>query len=80
MFHRGISPDAVKQITGEGEVIVSYPDDTPFPSFLLLGFHGGRPIHVVVAKDAGTLQCYVVTVYHPDPNVWSDDFKTRRQP
>jgi hypothetical protein len=79
MFHRGISPGAVEHIIREGKVVASYPDDTPFPSVLLLGFDGGRPVHIVVAQDTGTLLCYVVTVYHPDPNVWSGDFKTRRQ-
>ena len=35
-----------------GEVISEYPDDVPFPSCLILGFVGTRPIHVVTARDA----------------------------
>jgi len=80
MFHRDISPDAVEHIIREGEIIISYPDDTPFPSGLLLGFHERTPIHVVVAQDPETQLCYVVTVYHPDRKIWNDDFRTRRQP
>lgn len=79
MFQRGITPNVVEHIIKEGEVIASYPDDTPFPSVLVLGFDGKQPVHVVVARDAGARLCHVVTAYSPDPNVWSDDFKTQRQ-
>jgi hypothetical protein len=58
----------------------SYPDDAPFPSALVLGFDEGRPVHGVVARDAGTGLGHVVTVYHPDPEVWGTDLKTRREP
>jgi len=80
MFHRGIPPEAVERIAAAGEVIASYPDDAPFPSALVLGFDDGRPVHVVVARDAGTALCHIVTVYRPDPELWGDDFKTRREP
>jgi len=69
----------VLRIVAEGEVIASDPDDLPFPSVLILGFDGARPIHFVVARDAQTMLCFVVTVYQPDPKVWSDDFRTRRE-
>lgn len=80
LFSRAISPDSVLRIIREGEMIASYPDDTPFPSVLILGFEKRAPIHVVVAKKPGTGTCFVVTVYRPDPDLWSNDFKTRRQP
>lgn len=64
----------------EGEVIASYPDDVPFPSVLILAFEEREAAHVVVARDPGTGICFVVTVYRPDPHLWSDDFKTRKQP
>ena len=41
MFQRGIDPNAVAQVVASGEIIADYPDDQPFPSALLLGFHGG---------------------------------------
>jgi len=78
LFDRAIPPDAVLRIVEEGEVIASYPEDLPFPSVLILGFEGGRPLHVVVAKDLQSGLCFVVTVYSPDPDLWSDDFRTRR--
>lgn len=78
LFARGITPDAVIRIINEGEAIASYPDDAPFPSALILGFENQEPVHVVVAKDPTTGICYVITVYRPDPNLWSENFKTRR--
>ena len=61
-----------------GEVIADYPDDKPYPSTLLLGFAEGRPVYVVVARNEETEDCYVVTVYVPDPTLWEDDFRSRR--
>jgi hypothetical protein len=78
MFERAVSPALVLSIISKGEVIASYPDDVPFPSALLLGFDGQRPLHLVVARDPKSGLCLVVTVYLPDPDVWSEDFRTRR--
>ena len=79
LFERAIPPDSVLRIMREGEVIASYPDDVPFPSALILGHEAGEPVHVVVARDEETRLCHIITVYRPDPAIWSDDFKTRRQ-
>ncbi|WP_414576423.1 DUF4258 domain-containing protein [Anabaena sp. CCY 9402-a] len=51
----------------------------PFPSYLLFDFAAGKPIHVVFSYDESTDTGYVVTAYIPDPNIWSNDFKTRRK-
>lgn len=77
IFARSISHADVHDALRDGDVIESYPDDTPYPSYLVLLRASARPIHVVVARDEGNARCYVVTVYVPDPRVWSDDF-TRR--
>jgi hypothetical protein len=79
MFERAVSPALVLRVIAEGEVIASYPDDVPFPSVLILGFDGERPLHLVVARDPQSGLCFVVTVYSPEPTVWSDDFRTRRR-
>lgn len=78
MFSREIPPDIVSQIVLGGEVVADYPDDSPHPSVLLLGFQEGRPVHVVVAHDEISGVCHVVTVYRPDPELWTADFKSRR--
>jgi len=79
MFSRSIGVGEVAELIAKGEVIADYPDDAPYPSALVLGFVGARPVHVVVAKDERTSDCYVVTVYVPDERTWSDDFRTRRK-
>jgi len=77
MFKREISLNDVKNVLNSGEVIREYPDDKPYPSFLILGFIGIRPLHLLVAKDGETQTCIMVTVYEPDKNVWSVDLKTK---
>lgn len=79
MFERGISEIAVKEIVRDGEVIEEYPEDTPYPSRLLLGWVGGRPLHVVVGYDAPSGLCVVITAYVPDAAQWGKDFKMRRR-
>lgn len=80
MFARGLTEADILQVIRQGAIIESYPNDTPYPSSLVLGFVGGVPVHTVVARRADTGRCIVVTVYIPDPLRWSPDFKTRRQP
>lgn len=80
MFQRRISRDEVKAVLAEGEVIAEYPNDRPYPSYLMLRIVHRRPIHVVAAKDAETQTAYVVTAYEPDLDLWQSDFKTRKQP
>ena len=79
MFRRNISLDEVKFILDKGEVIKEYQDDKPYLSFLLFGLIDLRPLHLLVAKDIEMGNCIMVTVYEPDKNVWSTDFKTKIQ-
>ncbi|MDH4184850.1 MAG: DUF4258 domain-containing protein [Nitrospinota bacterium] len=79
MFQRSITPDDVLKIITDGEVIYEYTDDKPFPSLLILGEVNAKHIHIVAAKDETTATCHVVTVYEPDPDIWSDDYRTRRK-
>lgn len=79
MFERRISRDAVLATIAAGEIVASYPDDRPYPSVLILGFPDGHPVHALVALDAASGQCTVVTAYLPDPALWHGDFKTRRR-
>jgi hypothetical protein len=80
MFQRVIPPEEVTAVLRSGDAIASYPEDTPYPSVLLLGRAQNQPVHVLVARDPATGTCYVVTVYRPDPELWGPDYKTRRQP
>ncbi len=78
MFQREIDPDAVAQLVSSGEVIADYRDDQPFPSTLILGFHRREPVHAVVARNPLTGDCYLITIYRPDPVIWDEAFKKRR--
>ena len=78
MAERRFSPEMIKSVIENGTVIKSYPDDTPYPSRLILGFDGQRPIHVVSAYNSENDTEYVITVYEPDALKWSDDFTERR--
>jgi Domain of unknown function (DUF4258) len=80
MFRRRIGADEVRAVIEAGEVIASYPDDTPYPSRLVLGWSGSRPLHVVVADNAADRELIVITVYEPDPALWDETFRRRRQP
>jgi Domain of unknown function (DUF4258) len=77
MFSRGLLTTDVVSILTSGAVIEDYPSDFPYPSCLLLGWVGGRPVHVVAAQETVSGKCIVVTVYVPDPSRWSADFKVR---
>ena len=78
MFERSIKKKTVTEVIKTGEIIASYPDDDSYPSFLMLGFKNGTPIHVVIARDDETLICYAITVYFPKSEVWQSGYKERR--
>ena len=78
MAERQFSPDSIKAVIKEGTVIKEYPDDTPYPSRLILGYDGERPVHVVSAYNPKDDTEYVITVYEPDSQLWTSDFTERR--
>jgi hypothetical protein len=78
MFQRRLSVDDIHYVLASGEVIEDYPDDTPYPSRLVLGWRGARPIHVVVADNAETKETIVITAYEPDPAQWEPGFRRRK--
>jgi hypothetical protein len=80
MYQRGVSEEEVRNVVVTGETIEEYPDDSPYPSRLILGWERARPLHVVVADNANDRENIVITVYEPDLNEWEPDFKRRKQP
>ena len=52
MYQRSITAEDVHTVIQTGETIEDYPNDVPYPSRLILGWCGLRPIHVVVADNA----------------------------
>jgi hypothetical protein len=78
MFQRRISAQDVRDVLANGEVIEDYPDDVPYPSRLMLGWSGARPLHVVVATNPATGDQVVITVYEPDSAKWEAGFRRRK--
>ncbi len=79
MFQRGIDEKEIKDILDSGETIEEYPDDIPFPSRLVLGWSGRRPIHVVAADNEESREKIVITIYEPSLDQWDSEFKRRKQ-
>ncbi|MCX6106868.1 MAG: DUF4258 domain-containing protein [Proteobacteria bacterium] len=79
MFTRNIAVDEVVAVLGDGEAIETYPDDTPYPSCLLVGKPSNRILHVVAARNSVDALCIVITAYEPSPRLWQPDFKTRNK-
>ncbi len=61
-----------------GEVIEEYLTDKPYPSVLIFGETDiGRPLHIVCSYNKDEETTIIITVYHPDPDLWID-YKRRR--
>jgi hypothetical protein len=62
-----------------GEVIEKYLMDKPYPSVLIFGrTKKDRPLHIVCAYNKDEDLAIVITVYHPDPNLWIE-YKRRKK-
>lgn len=78
LFERAIGVSEVRAVLETGEVIARYEGDRPYASRLVLGWREGGPLHVVVADGPRSDITFVITVYEPDPDLWSPDFRSRR--
>ncbi len=78
MFEREIDVSEILEILETGETIARYDRDRPHPSRLVLGWSGGRPLHVVAADAPESDIIIVITVYRPDSDMWTWDFRRRR--
>ena len=79
MFERKLNKDDILTVLSHHELVASYEDDRPYPSFLILGWKGSIPVHVVVAIDTETKTCIIVTCYIPESRLWEPGFKRRRK-
>ncbi len=80
MFERRIDETVVVDVIRRGEVIAAYEEDQPYPSVLLLGMHEQMPVHVVAARQPESGIVRIITVYIPNTELWSSDYKTRNTP
>jgi hypothetical protein len=77
LAQRNISIAEVESVVATGRILREYPDDRPFPSRLVLGWVGARPLHVVYGVTPEG-EGIVITGYQPDPAIWNEDFTTKR--
>jgi hypothetical protein len=73
MFERRIEIEDVKLVIETGKIIQDYPEDQPYPSYILLGWINNRPLHVVCAKNELN-ETIIITAYNPNPFIWNKDF------
>ena len=74
-----ITEEEVYQAIINGEIIEKYEDDQPYPSILLYGrTTAARPIHIVLAYCKEDDVTIVITAYQPDPKLWID-YRRRRK-
>ena len=78
MLERSISVTDVLVALNSGTTIEDYPEDTPFPSRLTLGWVEARPVHVVWATAIGSGRVVIITVYEPHADEWDNTFSRRR--
>lgn len=76
MMERSITREEIVHCAQYGEIIESYPNDYPFPSFLVFELEK-EPLHIVMALEGET--CYIITAYRPNIEEFEDDFKTRKK-
>jgi hypothetical protein len=79
MFARRISVKNVRQVLQSGQMIEDYSAEMPAPGGLILGQHGLRPLHVVMAENTKEDELVVITVYEPSPAQWKPGFRDRKE-
>ena len=78
VVERQIEINQVLRAINCGQIIKEYSTDKPLPSYLLLGFNKNKkPIHILCAPDEKQDVLWIITVYEPDPELWTSDFKRR---
>ncbi|MCA1671329.1 MAG: DUF4258 domain-containing protein [Actinobacteria bacterium] len=67
-----------EQLLGCGEIIEEHKTGPGRLKELVLVIEWRRPLHVVVIVDTVRGEERIVTVYEPDPDRWSHDYRRRR--
>lgn len=78
MIERGITVAEVRDVLENGELIEEYKADVP-PRYLMLGWSGKTPIHVVGEDDPVAGETTIVTAYEPDMERWKPGCRERRR-
>lgn len=68
-----------EELLGDGEVIEEQETAPGQLKELVLMIDWKRPLHVVIIVDQARGEERIVTVYEPDPERWSHDYRRRRR-
>ena len=80
IVEREIDIDEVLTALKSAEIIKEYSTAKPLPSYLVLGFTTkNNPLHILCAADEKQDALWIITVYEPDPGLWTSDFKRRQK-
>ena len=81
MAEEGIFTRDIMNDIRKAELLEDYPDFPKGPCVLVMQKdRNGLPIHAVWGIPKGELSpAVLVTAYRPDPTLWSDDLRRRKQ-
>lgn len=66
-----LTVEEVEEVLRSCEILEQYPEDARGQSCLVLGFSGGRPVHVVCGRTRQE-KLFLITVYIPTEPKWKD--------
>ena len=75
MAEREISTSQIEEAILSGEIIESYEDDQPCPSYLILSRANNISLHMVIGICTDHVR--IITCYYPDENEWIN-YRERR--
>lgn len=78
MRQRGINVSEILSVLTDFQIIEVYNDDKPFPSYLLMGYAGTKPLHIVAGVNETDFEIHLITVYIPDDSIWENDYRRRK--
>ncbi len=77
MFQRKITMKNVFDVLKSFEIVEEYTEDSPFPSYLIMGFSQKEPFHIVLSLNEEDLELHMITVYRPAKDMWDEKYRRR---
>jgi len=77
---RFIPRQVILESVANYEIVEEYPEDKYLPSYLIYSRYQNTIFHVLIDAEVGGDNVRIITAYHPKPEEWEEDLKTRRRP
>ena len=78
LVKRSISRTLILDSVDNFVLIESYPEDKYLPSYLIWSTIQDIIFHILFAVDVKEGNVRVITTYKPNPDIWMDNMKRRR--